>query len=213
MFLYPLLQTADILLYKGTHVPIGDDQLAHLNLSKHLAAKFNNSFKSPIFPIPNEILSLNPGAGRIKSLRSPDKKMSKSELDLKSRIELTDSSDQVRLKIRKSVTDFNSSITYEPESRPGVANLVQIWSNVTGQSTEEIVNQCSRLDTLQFKTQLGELLAEYLKPIRTKILEYFNDRQYLESILVDGADRANQIAEKTFKQVQLAVGSSIGNRV
>lgn len=212
MYLYPVLQVADILLYKGTHVPIGDDQLAHLNLAKHITAKFNNVFKTDIFPIPMEVLPKS-GAGRVKSLRAPEKKMSKSEADSKSRIELTDSSDDIIRKIRKSVTDMKSAITYDPVERPGVSNLIQIYSIISGLSTDQVCQQFTGKETVHLKKELGELLAEYLKPIRMRILEYSNDRQYLEAVLRDGAAKATTIAEETFSQVQQVIGSGMANLI
>lgn len=212
LYLYPVLQVADILLYKGTHVPIGDDQLAHLNLAKHITGKFNNIFKTNIFPIPMEVLPKS-GAGRVKSLRAPEKKMSKSEADSKSRIELTDSSDDVIRKIRKSVTDMQSAITYDPVERPGVSNLIQIYSIISGLSSDQVCQQFAGKDTLQFKVELGELLAEYLKPIRRRILEYSSDRHYLETVLKDGAAKATTIAEETFLQVQQVIGSGMANLI
>lgn len=212
LYLYPVLQVADILLYKGTHVPIGDDQLAHLNMAKHISSKFNSVFRTDIFPIPVEVLPKS-GAGKIKSLRAPDKKMSKSEADTKSRIELTDSSDEIIRKIRKSVTDLTSAVTYDPANRPGVSNLIQLYSIISGLNLPEVCHKFEGKDTFQFKLELGDLLAEYIKPIRTRIEEFSNDRHYLETILMDGASKARSIAEETIVQVQEAIGSDMANLI
>lgn len=193
-------------------MPIGDDQLAHLNLAKHITGKFNSIFKTDIFPIPVEVLPKS-GAGRVKSLRAPEKKMSKSEADSKSRIELTDSSDDVIRKIRKSVTDMTSAITYDPVERPGVSSLIQIYSIISGLSTEQVCQQFAGKETVHLKEELGELLAEYLKPIRMRILEYSSDREYLEAVLKDGAAKATTIAEETFSQVQQVIGSGMANLI
>lgn len=210
MYIYPVLQAADILLYKGTHIPIGDDQLAHLNMAKHLATKFNAVFNADVFPIPIEILPKR-GAGRLKSLRAPLKKMSKSEADTKSRIELTDSPDEIVRKIRKAVTDMTSEVTYDPVGRPGVSNLIEIYSIISHLSTEQVCQQFQGKETFQFKVELGDLLAEYVKPIRERILRYSHDRHYLESVLMEGAAKASKIAEETFLQVQQVIGSDMAN--
>lgn len=206
LFLYPILQTADILLYKGTHVPIGNDQLAHINLSKHLSAKFNSKFKTQIFPIPLE-LSPKDGAGKIKSLRAPEKKMSKSELDSKSRIELIDTDEDIIRKIRKSVTDIKSEITFDPTNRPGVSNLIQMYAIIENISINDVCNRFQGKDTFQFKVELGESLVEFIKPIRTKIIDLLNNCEYLENILMDGALKATNIAVQTIDQVNQAIGS------
>lgn len=208
MFLYPVLQTADILLYRGTHVPIGDDQLAHINLAKHLATKFNTTFKTNIFYAPQELLPSSPGAGRIRSLRSPDKKMSKSEVNQKSRIELLDSPDTVALKVRKAVTDFTSAVTYDVEQRPGVSSLIQIYANCTGLGVEDICNRFAGKDTAQFKIELGDVLAEYLRPIRSRILQLLDEPAYLEQVLAEGARKATLIAEQTIEDVYGIVGAN-----
>mgnify|MGYP000279984721 FL=1 len=200
-----MLQTADILLYKGTHIPVGDDQLAHINLTKHLSSKFNNTFKRKVFPIPTELVSKS-GAGRIKSLRAPEQKMSKSEADNKSRIELTDTSDEIVRKIRKAVTDMKSEITYDPENRPGVANLVQIYSLISDMTIEQVCHHFDGKSTFEFKVELGDRLAEYLRPIRMRIIDCRNNRDYLETVLKDGSLNAIKIAEKTINEVKQTVG-------
>lgn len=186
-------------------MPIGDDQLPHINLSKHLAAKFNNTFKTNLFPIPLEI-GPKDGAGRIKSLRLPEKKMSKSELDTKSRIELTDSSDEIIRKVRKAVTDMKSEVTYEPQSRPGVSNLVLIYSVISGLTPQQVCAQFVGKDTFHFKLEVAELLVEFMKPIRTRIVDYQANPEYLESVLKDGAIRALQLADITISEVQQVLG-------
>lgn len=205
LFLYPILQAADILLYKGTHIPIGNDQLAHINLTKHLTLKFNHIFKKDLFPVPMELISQD-GSSKIKSLRAPNQKMSKSELDTKSRIDLLDSSDEIIRKIRKSVTDMKSEITFSPEDRPGVSNLVQIYSLITGLNVTEVCVRFENKSTFEFKIELGELLAEYLKPITSRINEYQSNPDYLEEVLKNGTEKANVIAEKTISEVKQITG-------
>src|SRR5690606_4882594 len=150
---------------------------------------------------------------RIKSLRNPDKKMSKSEADTKSRIELADSSDEIVRKIRKAVTDMKSEVTFEPETRPGVSNLVQIYSLVSGLSPQEVCRRFEGKDTFHFKLELGDLLAEYIKPIRARIVELNGNRDYLESVLKDGASRALEIAEETVADVQQTIGMEFASLI
>ena len=207
-----MLQVADILLYKGTHVPIGDDQLAHLNLAKHLSNKANLIFEKDFFPIPREVLAKT-GGSKVKSLRVPEKKMSKSEFNNKSRIELTDTTDEIITKIRKAVTDCTSEITYDPINRTGVSNLIEIYSLISGLNVEEVCQQFEGKDTFQFKVALGEFLAQYIEPIRSRINEFSNDHHYLETILTDGASKALVIAEDTISQVQQAIGSDMANLI
>lgn len=205
IFLYPVLQVADIVLYKSNAVPVGDDQLPHLNFARHLSHKFNTTFKH-IFPEP---IALCPElTGRIKSLRMPDKKMSKSEPNAKSRIEITDSSDEIREKMKKAVTDCRSEITFEPESRPGVSNLVLIYSIISGLTPEEVCQQNSGIDTGKFKLILSDLIAEHLKPIREETLRLLSEELYLEQVLSAGRARAHEIAEQTMNEVYDAIGSN-----
>ncbi|KAF5269312.1 hypothetical protein FQR65_LT02613 [Abscondita terminalis] len=148
LYVYPVLQTADILLYKATHVPVGDDQLQHLALSQELTRMFNRRF-GVTFPSPHALVTDN-GSSKIKSLRDPLKKMSKSDSDPKSRICLTDNADDIMKKIKKSVTDCTSKITFDPENRPGVSNLIRIHSALTGKGVEDIEKDAEGLDTLKY---------------------------------------------------------------
>ena len=210
LYLYPVLQVADILLYKSNAVPVGDDQLPHLNFARHLSQKFNTTFTN-IFPEP---LPLSPHmSGRIKSLRSPDKKMSKSELNLKSRIEITDSPEEIREKLKKAVTDMRSEVTFDPESRPGVSNLVLIYSIATGLTPEAVCDQNSGRNTGEFKLVLSDILSEYLRPIREKTLRLLSEESYLEEVLNSGRLRAQEIAEQTMAEVYDVIGSKTMNRL
>lgn len=151
-------------------------------------------------------LILKDGGSKIKSLRAPKQKMSKSELDTKARIDLLDSSDEIIRKIRKSVTDMKSEVTFNPEERPGVSNLVQIYSLISGLNVTEVCAHFTNKNTFDFKIELGELLAEYLKPITNRINEYQSNPDYLEQILKNGSEKANEIAEKTILEVKQTIG-------
>ncbi|XP_073981971.1 tryptophanyl-tRNA synthetase, mitochondrial [Rhodnius prolixus] len=207
LFTYPVLQAADILLYKATHVPVGEDQVQHLHLAQHLVHTFNNKY-GKTFPLPECIVEENMGGSRIKSLREPDKKMSKSHGDPKSRIEITDSSQDIALKIKKAVTDFTSSLSYDPETRPGVSNLIDIHALLTGSLQEEICEEYAHLDTGRYKSVVAEALNEKLTPIRNEITRLLNSPDYLENVLTNGNNLAKEIAEATWKEVCYKVGLS-----
>lgn len=146
LFVYPVLQAADILMYKATHVPVGEDQVQQLQLAQHLANVFNFRF-GETFPICHGVIADDPSS-RIKSLRDPTKKMSKSDADPKSRIMLTDTPDQLLEKVKKALTDFKSAVTYDPIERPGVANLLIIHSLMSnGRSVQELCDEAKGMDT------------------------------------------------------------------
>lgn len=208
LFVYPVLQAADIMLYKATHVPVGEDQVQHLQLAQHLARLFNHYY-GETFPICHAIISQDASC-RIKSLRDPLKKMSKSDPDPKSCLMITDTPDILLEKCKKAVTDFTSEVTYDPDSRPGVANLITIHSLMSGKSPEEICQESLGINTGQYKLKVAEALIEHLNPIRTKIEDYLKNPEYLWKILEDGNDKACEIAEKTMKEVKSKVGLGKG---
>ncbi|KAJ4439141.1 hypothetical protein ANN_15098 [Periplaneta americana] len=145
LYIYPVLQAADILLYRATQVPVGEDQTQNLQLVQHLAKIFNNRH-GPTFPVPEAIMA-DSSISRLKSLRDPSKKMSKSDQDPRSRIEITDTPEDLLEKCKKAVTDFTSEVTFDPEKRPGVANLITIHSLFTGLDPAEVCKQARGLDT------------------------------------------------------------------
>ena len=202
---YPVLQAADILLYKAEEVPVGEDQSQQIHLAQDLAEKFNQVF-GDTFPIPRP--KFDEHALRIKSLRDPSKKMSKSDKDPKSRIVLTDTPDAIREKCKKAVTDFTSQISFDPVNRPGVSNLLTIHSLVTTKSPEDICNEFSTLDTAQYKLVLADVLIEFLKPIQGNMNELLKDESYLNSVLVKGKERGEERAKKTLIEVKNKVGLS-----
>ena len=127
-----LFQAADILLYKATRVPVGEDQLQNVELTRKIASKFNSNYKCQLFPIPQTVLVTEESSRRIKSLRKPEKKMSKSDSDQKSCLYLLDDPDTIRSKLKVAITDNTSAVTFDPNERPGVSNLVCIHSRITG---------------------------------------------------------------------------------
>ncbi|XP_076033221.1 tryptophanyl-tRNA synthetase, mitochondrial [Oratosquilla oratoria] len=206
LYVYPVLQAADILLYKATHVPVGKDQLQHIQLAADIAKTFNHRFGHTFEP-PKSLILDDP-TSRLKSLRQPSKKMSKSEKDPRSRIELTDPPDIVREKLKKAVTDMTSEVYFDPEARPGVSNLMSIQRAITGQSFEEIQQECVGLDTGQYKLHLADIVIDHLEPRRRLLQELLADRTHLEKLLDKGAERARQMAAATWAEVAVKMGLS-----
>ncbi|KAG9348855.1 hypothetical protein JZ751_029172 [Albula glossodonta] len=204
LFTYPVLQAADILLYRSTHVPVGEDQLQHLELAQDVARIFNNRF-GELFPEPQALLS---ASCRVKSLRDPTSKMSKSDPQRLATVYLTDSPDDIVLKFRKAVTDFTSEVTFDPEHRPGVSNLVAIHAAVSGQSLEETVHSARGLDTAHYKQVVADAVIQRVAPIQQEIARLQADRGHLESVLSHGAERARQLAAPLLAEVRKHVGFS-----
>ncbi|XP_067203042.1 uncharacterized protein TrpRS-m isoform X2 [Linepithema humile] len=199
LYIYPVLQAADILLYKATHVPVGQDQVQHVQLAQDLAQIFNKKF-GQTFPIPHTLIGDGPSQ-RIKSLREPVKKMSKSHSDPKSRISLLDEPDVLLEKVKKAVTDFTSEVTYESDNRPGVSNLINIHSLFTGKTPEEICKEAVGLNTGQYKLVVADVVIEKITPIRKDILELIKEPSYLDEILKEGAERATEFATDCWVEV------------
>lgn len=204
LMVYPVLQAADIMLYKATHVPVGEDQVQHLQLAHHLAKIFNTKYGNT-FPLCHSIVADDPSC-RIKSLRDPTKKMSKSDPDTKSCVLLTDSPEQITEKVKKAITDFTSEVTFEPEQRPGVSNLITIHSLATGLSPEQISKNTQGIETGRYKFQVAEALIEHLNPVRRKIEDYLTHPEFLESVLIEGAEKASLVAETTMAEVKDKIG-------
>uniref|UniRef100_A0A1L8DFR2 Tryptophan--tRNA ligase, mitochondrial n=1 Tax=Nyssomyia neivai TaxID=330878 RepID=A0A1L8DFR2_9DIPT len=204
LFVYPVLQAADILLHRATHVPVGEDQVQHLQLAQHLAKTFNTKY-GETFAHCHSLVATDL-SNRIKSLRDPTKKMSKSDTDSKSIIFLTDSPDTIGEKVRKAITDFTSAVTFEPEARPGVSNLITIHSLMDGRAPEEICAANTDVDTGKYKLRVAEAVIEHLNPIRMRIEDYSKHPEYLSQILEEGAEKAAQVAEKTLQDVKKKIG-------
>ncbi|XP_062985007.1 tryptophan--tRNA ligase, mitochondrial [Elgaria multicarinata webbii] len=202
LFTYPVLQAADILLYKSTHVPVGEDQVLHLELTQDAARRFNKKY-GEFFPVPKAILT---ATKKVRSLRDPTSKMSKSDPQNLATVGITDTPDEIKLKFRKAVTDFTSEVTYDPDHRPGVSNLVAIHSAITGLSKEEVVHQSIGLDTARYKLVVAEAVIEKLAPIRNEFKRLRADRSYLEKVLWTGAEKAKELAAPVYWEVKRLVG-------
>lgn len=215
LFAYPNLMAADILLYRATHVPVGDDQKQHLELTRDIAGKFNHDFAERIsslghgdtyFPITEPVIE-GP-ATRVMSLRDGSRKMSKSEPSDLSRINLTDSADDIAKKIRKAKTDPEPlpETMEELSERPEARNLVGIYAALADINAEEVVSQFAGQQFGQFKPALSELAVEKLSPINSEMRKLMDDPAYVDGILTDGAQRARNIAQETMREVREIFG-------
>jgi len=213
---YPVLMAADILLYRATHVPVGEDQKQHLELSRDIAQKFNNDFADSIrshgfadgqlFPQPEPLIT-GP-ATRVMSLRDGTKKMSKSDPSDYSRINLTDDADTIAQKIRKAKTDPEALPSEEKglETRPEADNLVGIYAALSGRTKTDVLREFGGGQFSSFKNSLVELCVARLAPIAAEMKRLVADPAYVDRILIDGADRARAIADETMKVTKDVVG-------
>ncbi len=207
LYVYPNLMAADILLYKATHVPVGDDQKQHLELCRDIANKFNNDFgSSEFFPIPEPLIHKN--FSRVMSLRDGKKKMSKSEDSDYSRINLQDSEDEIEKKIKKAKTDSSAipSDKKDLENRPEALNLLNIYSSITNSTLEKTLKEMEGKDFSQFKKKLTDVLIATICPIGKKIKQLNTDKVQLISILREGSAKAKTIAGKNLKEIKEIVG-------
>jgi len=207
LYSYPVLMAADILLYDSSHVPVGEDQKQHLELCRDIAQKFNNEFKvEDFFKTPEPLIQKE--FSRIMSLKDGTKKMSKSELSDFSRINLTDDKDIIINKIKKAKTDplpLPSNIE-ELDKRPEAKNLLGIYSSLSNSSIEKTVKFFQGKNFSEFKEELSQNLVEKIEPISKEIKKLINDKKYLDKILEEGFQKADNIASKKLKKLQEIVG-------
>ncbi len=204
---YPVLQAADILIYRATHVPIGEDQKQHLELTRDIAQKFNLDFEAPdFFPLPEPLI--RPESARVMSLRDGSKKMSKSDPSDMSRINLADDADAIAQKIRKAKTDPEPlPETVEGlEGRPEAANLVGIYAALSDQTKEQVIAAHAGAQFGAFKPALADLAVEKLTPIGREMRRLLDDLPEIDRILGDGAERASAIAEPVLRETYDLVG-------
>jgi tryptophanyl-tRNA synthetase len=203
LYSYPVLMAADILLYKATHVPVGEDQKQHLELARDIAGLFNRDAGFDYFPLPEPVIGAE--AARIMSLRDGSKKMSKSDESDYSRINLTDDADTIALKFRKAKSDMVEGMSYD-ESRPEAANLLAIYASLKGISKDEALGECGELNFSAFKNLLTEVAVSHLAPITQKMRELLASPDYIDGMLKDGAEKAREIAAGTMDEVKDLVG-------
>ena len=207
LYIYPNLMAADILLYKATHVPVGADQKQHLELSRDIAQKFNNDFKCDnFFPLPEPLISKN--ISRVMSLRDGTKKMSKSEESDYSRINLTDSTDEINKKIKKAKSDSEPipDNLKSLDKKPEALNLLTIYSELSKIKLEKVLNEMDGKQYSFLKTKLAEILIEEITPVGREIKKLLDDKAHLKGILNKGSEKANIIAEENLKNIRDIVG-------
>ncbi len=206
LFVYPNLMAADILIYHATHVPVGEDQKQHLELTRDIAIKFNNDFGVEFFPLPEPMIQ-GP-ATRVMSLRDGTKKMSKSDPSDLSRINLTDSADDIAKKIRKAKTDADGlpSNNEGLKGRPEAENLVGIYAALAGVQSVDVLRDFGGGQFSAFKNALADLAVAKLAPIAAETVRLRDDPGYVESVLADGSARARAIAVPVMREVKKIVG-------
>jgi len=207
LYIYPVLMAADILLYDATHVPVGEDQKQHLELCRDIAQKFNNDFNAPDFlKVPEPLIQKN--FARIMSLKDGLKKMSKSDLSDLSRINLNDNKDLIINKIKKAKTDAlpMPSPNEDLKKRPEVQNLLGIYSSISNESIDKIKREFEGKNFSIFKDKLSELLADKIGPIGKKIKDLLKDEKYLDKILENGAQKADNLASKKINKIKDLIG-------
>ncbi|CCE89831.1 tryptophan--tRNA ligase MSW1 TDEL_0A04990 [Torulaspora delbrueckii] len=204
LFSYPVLQAADILIYKATHVPVGDDQSQHLELTRDLAEQFNTFYKTDFFPLPKTILA---PTKKILSLTS-DKKMSKSDTNQGSVLYLSDDPEIIAKKIRRAVTDsISTHFNYDPVERPGVSNLINIVSGIQRTSIENVEKDISKFDNFKdFKSYVTEVIVEELREPRLLFERYMQEPDYLDSVITRGTEEAAEMAQRNIKEIMNIMG-------
>ena len=208
---YPVLMAADILLYNADKVPVGDDQKQHLELTRDLAIRFNSLY-SDTFTVPEPYIAARAEGARIMSLQDPTSKMSKSDTDADASLLLLDPPAVIRNKLKRAVTDSETSIGYDPENRPGVSNLMTILKAVTGESFESQTERFAGKGYGPFKAELGEAVVAWLEPLQARYKEIIADKAGLEKVLDAGAEKARGVARRTLDKVYRKTGFLAGRR-
>lgn len=202
LFSYPVLMAADILLYKPDLVPVGADQKQHLEIARDIAIRFNNLY-GDVFTVPDAYI---PKTGaRVMSLQDPSKKMSKSDENLNSWVAILDNRDDIIRKFKRAVTDSEAVVKFS-EEKPGISNLITIYSAVTGKSVTEIEKEFEGKGYGDFKLAVGETVADTLAPIKTAYDEIIKDKSGLEKLYKEGAEKAEYVARKTYFKAMKKVG-------
>ncbi len=202
LFTYPVLMASDILLYQADVVPVGQDQMQHLELTRDIAIRFNNIY-GDVFTVPEPYVG-KVGA-RIQSLQDPLKKMSKSDENENASVYLTDDRDTILRKFKRAVTDNEACVRYS-EAQPGIRNLIDIYSAVTGKTPGEVEKEFDGRGYGEFKLAVGESVADLLQPIQEKQAALLKDKAYVDGIIKENAARAEYLALKTLRKVQKKVG-------
>lgn len=203
LFMYPVLQAADILLYRPHHVPVGEDQRQHLELTRDLAGRFNHRYKKT-FRLPEPYILKE--TAKITDLQDPKAKMSKSASTPAGIIELLDDPRVSAKKIRSAVTDSGTEVRFDEAEKPGISNLLTIYSALTGRSIPDLEKAYDGRGYGDLKNDLADVVVEFVTPFRDRTLELLEDRPLLDRILREGADKANTVAERTLADVYDRIG-------
>jgi len=203
LFTYPILQAADILLYQTDFVPVGEDQRQHIELTRDLGQRFNSKYKE-IFNIPQA--QIIKSLAKINDLQEPTAKMSKSAASMSGVIELLDAPEITLKKFKSSVTDDGKEVKFDEKGKPGISNLLTIHSALSGKSIEAIENEFAGKGYGDFKTAVAEVVIAELEPIRERTKQLMDDPAELVSLLSTGANKANEVASNTLKEVYAALG-------
>ena len=203
LFTYPILQAADILLYQADFVPVGEDQRQHIELTRDLGQRFNSKYKE-IFNIPQA--QIIKSLAKINDLQEPTAKMSKSAASMSGVIELLDAPEITLKKFKSSVTDDGKEVKFDEKSKPGISNLLTIHSALSGKSIQELENEFAGKGYGDFKSAVAEVVIAQLEPIRERTKQLMDDPAELVSLLSTGANKANEVASSTLKEVYAALG-------
>jgi tryptophanyl-tRNA synthetase len=204
LFTYPVLMAADILLYQADMVPVGEDQKQHLELCRDIVGFYQNRYGEGTFKLPEPYIG-KMGA-RIMSLQDPEKKMSKSDENEKNFVSIIDDAKKIEKKIKSAVTDSDTVIKYDPENKVGLANLMTIYSVLSGKSYADLEKMYEGKMYGHLKVDLAQVVVETLKPVKEKYDDLMKNRDYLDSLMVEGADRARVKAAATLKKVYQDTG-------
>ena len=203
LFTYPVLMAADILLYQADVVPVGIDQMQHLELTRDIAQRFNSVYGA-VFTVPEPFIG-KVGA-KIMSLQDPAKKMSKSDENPNASVYLMDDPDTIMRKFKRAVTDSEGVVRYDEEKQPGICNLIDIYCACTGKTKDETEKEFSGKGYGDFKTAVGTAVVEKLSPLQSKMADLEKNKDYIDQIIKQNAEKASYVATKTLRKVQKKVG-------
>ncbi len=203
LYTYPVLMAADILLYQADVVPVGKDQLQHLEITRDIAQRFNSIY-GDVFTIPEAYMGK--AGAKIMSLQDPTRKMSKSDENANASVYLMDDADTVRRKFKRAVTDSKAEVRYDWDNKPGISNLMDIYGATTGKTTDEIEKEFAGKGYGDFKMAVGDAVAAMLTPMQTRFEELIKDKEYLDKMIKQNDEKAYYFSQKTLRKVKKKVG-------
>lgn len=209
LYTYPVLMAADILLYQADVVPVGKDQLQHLEITRDIAQRFNSLY-GDVFTIPEAYMGKTGAA--VKSLQNPEKKMSKSDENPNASIYLMDDPDTIRRKFKRAVTDSDAEVRYDPETKSGISNLIGIYSAVTDKSIKDVEAEFAGCGYGDFKMAVGDAVANLLEPMQQRYEEIRKDKEYLDKVIRANDEKAYYFSNKTLRKVKKKIGLTDGIR-